>query len=394
MSALGVQGDPDGWQGAGYTIRAVAGQLANELDVADASGGGGLRQSWYGPMSEAYQNLWSHRYGRYGDLVYQAGRAATALIDFGEALIGLQQAAWDLERQWLGLGLHLSADGFSFALPFGHESLAQEAQAALRASLAESERDIEAMWTDIRTAVGDLVTVLESVLDALADYTAIELGAIGWTASTVWKGMGGPLGLIQTAMDQLDAYTVRTAADLGSEADGLKQAFYQDGDRGVRAAIIGVEDDADQAVAAAGHLDRYVKIGDKAFAAIAIGLTAADTYGSVRKQGVDSGLEHNAGNWASLAASFAVPAGLDLVLGIGAVSAAVAAAPAIVAIGVGVGVVAVTAIVSVGVGNWVQSSVDHHQKGTTRVLNDIGHGVENASVWGATETHLIPDSAM
>ena len=115
MSALGVEGDPDGWQGAGYTIRAVAGRLASELDGADASGGGGLRQSWYGPMSEAYQNLWRQRHARYADLIYQAGRAASALIDFGEALIGLQQRAWDLERQWLGLGLHLSADGLSFA---------------------------------------------------------------------------------------------------------------------------------------------------------------------------------------------------------------------------------------------------------------------------------------
>jgi hypothetical protein len=390
MSALGVQGDPDGWQGAGYTIRAVAGQLANELDIADASGGGGLRRSWYGPMSEAYQSLWSQRYGRYGDLVYQAGRAATALIDFGEALIGLQQLAWNLERQWLGLGLHLSADGFSFALPFGHESLAQEAQAALRASLGESERDIEAMWNDIRAAVGDLVTVLESVLDALGDYSVIELGAIGWTASAVWKGMGGPLGLVQSAMDQLDAYTVRTAADLRSEADGLKQAFYQDGDRGVRAAVIGVEDDADQAVRVAGQLDRYVKFGDKAFTAIAIGLTAADTYGSIRKQGVDSGLEQNAGNWASLA----VGLGIGAVMGSAAVVAAVAAAPVLVGVGVGVGAVAVTAIVSVGVGNWVQSSVDHHKKGSTRVLNDLGQGVENASVWGATETHLIPGPAI
>jgi hypothetical protein len=378
VSALGVQGDPDGWQGAGYTIRAVAGQLANELDSADVSGGGGLRQSWYGPMSEAYQNLWRQRHARYADLIYQAGRAATALIDFGEALIGLQQRAWDLERQWLGLGLHLSADGLSFALPFGHESLAQEVQAALHAFLGESERDVAAMWADIRSAVGDVVTVLESVLDVLADFDAIELGVIGWTAATAWKGLG-LAGVLQGAMDQLDAYTVRTAADLRSEADGLKQAFYDDGDRGVRAAIIGVEDDADQAVTVAGELDKYVKFGDKAFVAIAIVQNAADTYGSIRKEGVDGGLEHNAGGWTSLAVG----------LGIGAL-VSTAGAPVLV----GVGVLAVTAVVSVGVGDWVQSSVDHHKKGTTRVLNDIGQGVENASIWGATETHLIPDSAI
>ena len=379
MSALGVQGDPDGWQGAGYTISAVAGHLANELDSADVSGGGGLRRSWYGPLSEAYQNLWRQRHARYADLIYQAGRAATALIDFGEALIGLQQRAWDLERQWLGLGLHLSADGLSFALPLGHESLAQEVQAALHAFLGESERDVAAMWTDIRAAVGDLVTVLESVLDALADFDAIELGVIGWTASTVWEGLGGPLGLLQTGIDQLGAYTVRTASDLKDEADGLKQAFYDDGDRAVRASLISVEDDADQAVKVAGKLHSAVEVGDKAFAVIAIGLTAADTYRSIRKNGVDRGLEDNAGSWASL----------TVALGIGAL-VSTAGAPVLV----GLGVVAVTAVASVGVGHFVQSSVDHHRQGTTRILNDIGQGVESASVWGATETHMIPDSAL
>ena len=378
MSALGVQGDPDGWQRAGYTIRAVAGQLANELDSADVSGGGGLRQSWYGPMSEAYQNLWRQRHDRYADLIYQTGRAATALIDFGEALVGLQQRAWDLERQWLGLGLHLSADGLSFTLPFGHESLAQEAQAALHAFLGESERDVAAMWTDIRSAVADMTTVLESVLDALADFDAIELDVIGWAASMAWRGTGW-LGLLQESVDQLSQYTVRTAADLKDAADGLEQAFYQGGDRGVRAALIGVEDDADQAVAVAGQLDKYVKVGDKAFVAIAIAQNAADTYGSIRKEGVDSGLEQNAGNWTTLAVG----------LGIGAL-VSTAGAPVLAV----VGVAAVTAIVSVGVGDWVQSSVYHHKKGVTRALNDIGQGVEDASVWGATETHLIPGSAL
>jgi hypothetical protein len=344
-----------------------------------------LRQSWYGPVSEAYQGLWRQRHDRYADLIHQAGRAATALIDFGEALIGLQQRAWDLERQWLGLGLHLSADGLSFALPFGHESLAQEAQAALHAFLGESERDVAAMWTDIRSAVGDVTTVLESVLDALADFDAIELDVIGWAASMAWRGTNWP-GLLQDSIDLLGQYTVRTAADLKGAANGLEHVSYQDGDRAVRSAAISVEDDADQAVAVAGKLHTWVGIGDKAFAALAIGLTADETYRSIRKQGVDGGLESNAGNWASLATGL----GIGAVLGVGAVSAAVAGAPLLVA----VGLVAATAVVSVGVGDQVQSSVDHHKKGTSRVLNDIGQGVENASVWGATESRLIPDSAL
>ena len=178
---------------------------------------------------------------------------------------------------------------------------------------------------------------------------------------------------------------MRTASDLKGEANALRQTFYEDGDRGVRAAIIGVEDDADQAVTTAGEFDRYVKLGDKGFTAIAIAVTAAQTADAIRQHGTDRGLEQNAGDLASLA----VGVGIGAVLGISAVAAAVAAAPVLVS----VGVVAATAIVSVGVGDWVQSTVNHHQQGTTRALNDIGRDVESASVWGATETHLIPESA-
>ena len=90
MSALGVTGDPGGWQHASDTIAAAVRQLADELDAADAQGGSGLRGAWYGPVADAYQELWSKRHGRYGDLLYQARRAASALVDFGERLANLQ----------------------------------------------------------------------------------------------------------------------------------------------------------------------------------------------------------------------------------------------------------------------------------------------------------------
>ena len=189
MSALGVTGDPAGWQHASDTIAAAVRQLTEELDAADVHGGSGLRGAWYGPVSDAHQELWSKRHGRYGDLLYQVGRAAGALGDFAGRLWNFQVRAANLESQWLSLGLHLTADGLSFTLPWGWENLEHELQSLLHARVAEAVRDVEAMWDDIRGAVSDLVTIVGSVIDAAEDFGAIELsvigGAIAWEAKAV-----------------------------------------------------------------------------------------------------------------------------------------------------------------------------------------------------------------
>jgi uncharacterized protein YukE len=389
MSALGVQGDPDGWTNAGHTIRAAASQLADDLDAADASGGSGLRQSWHGPMSDAYQDVWNRRYGRLGDLIYQAGRAATALIDFGEALVGLQQRAWDLERQWLGLGLHLSADGVSFALPFGHESLAQEVQATLHAFLGESERDIEAMWADIRAAVGDLVTVLESVIDALEDFVMIGVSVDEWVASTArdvasitWHDVRqDPFPLLRDFLDTEATYLKQLANNAEKSAVKLKADAAKDGDEFARLAAQDTEHDAEDSVKVA---DEY---GDDAdsdagpLMVIAATVTAVETAVAIHRHGAVNGIEENLGSMASLATAVGIAAG--------AAALVAASAPVLVP----VGVMVVGAIACAGVGHLVQSEADSHRKGTDQALTAIGHGIERASVLGAKETDLIPGIA-
>ena len=134
------------------------------------------------------------------------------------------------------------------------------------------------------------------------------------------------------------------------------------------------------------QLDHYAKFGEKALGGLAVVTTAAETYHSIRKDGAVRGLEENAGDWASLAAGGAVGIGLGIAGG----ALIAAGAPEIL---VGVGVVAVGAVVCAGVGDVTQSYVNRHQKGATRVLDDIGHGTEKAAIWGADHTGLTPESA-
>jgi hypothetical protein len=346
MSALGVQADPGGWQHAGSTLAAVVTQLTGELDTADVIGGSGLRPSWSGPVSEAYQDLWSRRKTRYQDLIHQVSRAESALVSFAAALANFQVRASDLERQWLGLGLCLSIDGMSFALPFGHESLTHDVQALLHARLADAESDIAAMWRDITEAVGDVVTALGSILDALADFDLLELGAIGWATGQTWDAMrSGWTGTLQSAIQLLDDDVVDHDASLAAD----------------------LVDKVDLASDLIEHGLTYV----------AIGITVAQTDASIRKDGVDRGLENNAGNWASLGAGIA--------LGVGATALIAAGAPEVLVV---VGAAVVGAVVCAGVGAVVQSSVNHHRKTATRDLNDIGQGVEQASIWAADHAGL------
>ena len=249
MGSLGVHGDPDGWLTAGYAIKAALDQAEYDLETAGGSGGTGLRPAWHGPVADAYQEAWGRRRDRYNDMIAHARRAVSALTDFGSRLADLQRQAYNLEQQWLGLGLHLAGDGLRFMLPWGHENLPHAAQMSLSSWLHESEQDVEAMWADIKAAVDDLVTVLESVIAALADFDLLEVGAMGWVMSTTWDALShDPFSTAKDVIHELDQYTLRTAWDVWFEARGLKQAFYKDGDEAVRASIRAAEDDAVQAV--------------------------------------------------------------------------------------------------------------------------------------------------
>jgi hypothetical protein len=394
VTALGVYVDPDGWQNAGYTIRAAVDQLTQELDSADAGGGSGLRRTWSGPVADAFQNHWSGRYDRYGDLLYQAGRAANALIDFGGRLIDLQRQASLLEHQGLSAGLHLTMDGLGFMLPFGHENLVQEAQATLHYFLGESEREIAAMWTDIRMAVCDVVTVLESVSGALEDFQLLALDVTGDVVEWAVRGavndfIKDPLSVAGDFLDdEFKVFEIR-AAHNEAVAKLLAKDWAGDADSDLRAAASSLVDDAESEVGVVKSYGEFVGHADIALAAVGAVVTIGETYVIACKQGWVSAFEDRAGDWARLAVAPVVGAGVDALLGTAAVAGIVASVPFLAT----VGVVVVTGIVCVGVGDIVQHEVDHHRAGTSRVLTDIGHEAEQAAIWSATETGLIPQSA-
>ena len=396
IGALGVQGDAEGWQHAGYTIGAVVNQLAEELDAADACGGSGLRPSWSGPTAEGYLELWARRHGRYGDMIYQASRAANALINFGERLADFTFRASDLERQWLGAGLHLTADGMWFMLPIGHENLAHEAQAILHSCLTQSENDISAMWADIKVAVDDVATVLESVLTALTDFSALELSVLGTGAGLAFDGAAWEIknalhDIGGTGGDVLshEAAIFKARADHNLKvANLLAKKWAEDGDHDARIAGESLVHDAKTDVKMAKGFNDLADTAGHALLLVQIGIAVVGTGLDARKVGLANGIEDNSRGWAELAAGAAASAGVDALLGTAVAAGAVASAPVLV----GVGAVVVTGVVAVGVGDVVQHQVDKHRAGTTRVLDDIGHGIEQASVMGTTETVLIPGS--
>jgi hypothetical protein len=359
VSALGVTGDPSGWQHASDTIAAAVRQLTDELDAADAQGGSGLRGAWYGPVADAHQELWSKRHGRYGDLLYQAGRAAGALGDFAGRLWNLQVQAARLESQWLSLGLHLTLDGMSFTLPWGWENLEHEIQSLLHARLAEAVREVEAMWEDIRGAVSDLVTIVGSVADAAEDFEAIELGATFAAVSWAVKGTVG--GYIKNPLS-LGHDVLETEADIFKREADLGEKWSEDADHDVETAV-------------ADDFEDFAKVGGSVLLVGAVAVTLGQTYLTARKTGWVDAIEDHAGDWTSLGAG----AALGVVVGGVATAALVAAgAPvALAAIGVAVGI----GVVAMGVGDVTQWYVDDHKKQVGHALTDIGHGIEDAATW-------------
>lgn len=385
MSALGVYGDPGGWQHAGETIAGVVAQLADEINHADTVGGSGLRYSWSGPVAEAYLEQWHHRYRRYGDLLYHAGRAANALVDFAGRLLDLQRRAYDLEVNYRSLGLHLAGDGLRFMLPLGHENLAHEVKAALTTALHKSECDIAAIWVDAREAVADVVTILESVIDELAGFQAIGVGIVGAGVSWAFgeaKGLGhdfardfvaDPLAEGAHVLKDVSVVAEARAEHVLKVAQILDKEWSASLDGDVRRAGSSLLRDARTDSAVAEDFTGYADVGEHAMTLAAVGMTATGTYFDARKHGWTTALEDNAGGWASIAAGAGASAAIEGVLGIGAVAAVAAASPVLVT----VGAVVVGGVVAAGVGALVQHEVDHHRAAVGHALHDIGGGIRD-----------------
>ena len=225
MGSLGLHADPDGWLNAGYSIRTLMDSLDSELYDADRIGGAGLSEHWAGPVAEAFTGHWSGLRSRAEDLIAQGRRAAAAITDFGGRLEDFVRRAADLESYWLSFGLQLGLDGMHFALPWGFEQLSPVHQVSFHQWLTESERDVTAMWSDIRAAVDDVVTALESLIAAFEDFAVLELGALPGRRWSVRDYFADTMGQLpqRHAQPCPTACFAETAADATSYA-GLLEA--------------------------------------------------------------------------------------------------------------------------------------------------------------------------
>ena len=188
MGSLGLHADPDGWLNAGYSVRTLMDSLDSELYDADGTAARGCPRTGPGRSRRPSTGHWSGLRSRAEDLIAQGRRAAAAITDFGGRLEDFVKRAADLESYWLSFGLQIGLDGMHFALPWGLEQLSPEHQVSFHQWLTESERDVTAMWSDIRAAVDDVVTALESLIAAFEDYAVLELGA---AAGLVGGDLGG-----------------------------------------------------------------------------------------------------------------------------------------------------------------------------------------------------------
>jgi hypothetical protein len=390
MSALGVHGDPVGWQHAGHTCGAAVTQLTAALQAADTVGGSGLQPAWHGPVAESYLAAWKTRHEHYGDLIHQVQRASAALIDFGERLADFQVRAARLESHWLSMGLHLTADGLQFTMPHGYASLAHEVLATLHGFEAEAASDVTAMWHDIAGAVTDLMTILESVIDGLEDYQAISYtavsAALGWAFKTTineWRkdpwGRGDEVIFHRfEAMGTEAEHNLKVAKVLAAE-------WSKDADPDVQAAGRAVLRDAEDDFTATRGLEAVGKAGGIILTAVTVGTAVVKTAATARKTGWINSIEDHSYDLAYAAAAIGVTAGTDALMGTAVVVGAAAAAPILVP----VGIVVAGGLVCAGVGSLAKYEVDRHRAGTTRVLTGIGDGIKDAGV----DTGLIAQPA-
>jgi hypothetical protein len=379
MGSLGLNADPDGWLNAGYTIRTLMDSLDNELSDADRVGGSGLAAHWAGPVADAFTGHWGGLRPRVEDLITQGRRAASAITDFGNRLADLVRQAHQLEEYWLGCGLQLELDGIHFTLPFGFEHLPHEHQLSFRQMVTESERDLTAMWDDVKAAVDDVVTVLESLIDAFEDFAVLDLGVGAGLVGGYLNGYrtnlpslaSDGLSVLSEGLDYAAPRALDAAYDMVVDASHDGQAVA---DVATKLAVGSAK--------AAGVLDDVVKVGGPVLYVAAVGVTAWQTYDTAKKKGWVNGIEDHAGDWGGLAAGIAVTV------------LAPVEAPVIG--------VALAGIVAYGVGYGVQRWVNDNRTSINQGLTVIGHGagvtakavgngVEDAAGWEATHVGLPGD---
>lgn len=359
MGTLGVHADPDGWLNAGYSIRTLMDSLDSDLDDADRIGGAGLAAHWNGPVADAFTGYWCGVRSHAEDLIAQGRRAASAIIDFGGRLEDFVKRAAQLESHWLSFGLQLGLDGAHFALPWGFEHLPAAHQVSFQQWLSESERDVTAMWSDIRAAVDDVVTILESVIDAFADEAVLGLGALSVAAWSTRDYFADTVGRAGDILDASKPYFRQLAADADSRAS-LLSSDVDLADPADQPAVADLAAQAEVQAGVADNLSTAIRVAGPVALVGANLLTLNKVVSDAGTQGWRVSLEENAGAIASTVTADAITVSCDAVLpGFGPVVGPIAAG-----------------VVAAGVGFAVQEVVDH-RKAIGHALTDVGHGAED-----------------
>lgn len=354
MAGLSVTGDPDGWLDAGRAVSTLMAQLDSELADANRVSGAGLTNLWQGPAASAFATDWTARRSRYEDLIDHAQRVAQAITGYGEKLLGLVQAAANLESTWCSVGLHLLESGAGFMLPPGVESMPTGTQLNLSQALTQSEHDVRQLAADAAGAAEDLAIALGAAIAALLAFDLIEVGVLRSVAAGVYD---------EFKQDNLDSWVERTkliidelkpiANDAADSADSLDTFItsYMAGaspEDQVQLAASGLPADAHDIATATSGLSKGLEVGGYVALGAANFAASYKVTQDAEREGLRASLERNAGLIASTATADAIAV----------------AFPEAGPVGVAAG-----AIVAAGVGYTVQTIVDHRQA--------IGHFVED-----------------
>jgi hypothetical protein len=359
MAGLRIEGDPDTWLDAGYSVKTLAARLEGELSDADTFGPQALARSWYGPAAGAFSSSWGTRRARYEDLVDLTRRAGQAITSYGEALHEVQEHARVLEYTWCAAGLVLS-DGF-FVLPAGLELLPSAVRMSLERTLSDALRDVENLEADVAAGVVSLALGLNPVIALLAEFALAGVGSLSISE--------------------------------------IEHEFMEIAENPITAGVIGMIPDLTKELASILPDTRLVsgiaKDGDPVLDVV-YGVDAVwDVVHDARHEGYLASIEQNAPGIASTAVGIGVGGLVTGVLTAGGVILVAAGAPEI-AVGVGVVVVGavVTGVVAWGVGQVVQGVVDHHRQAINQAVDIMGQGAEVVADDGEDAVKKVGSDAM
>jgi uncharacterized protein YukE len=359
MAGLSIQGDPDSWLDAGYSVKALAARLESELSDADTFGPQALARSWYGPAASAFSASWATRRARYDDLVDLTRRAGQAITSYGEALQEVQEHARVLEYTWCAAGLVL-ADGF-FVLPAGLELLPSAVRMSLEKTLSDALRDVESLEADVAAGVVSLALGLSPVIALLAEFALAGIGSI--------------------SISEIEHEFMKIAENpITVGLIGMIPALTQK--------LAGVLPDTEL-------VDGIAKDGDPVLDVLDALDATWDVAHDATREGLLASLEQNAGGLTQTAVAMGIGGAVTGVLAAGGVLLIAAGAPElVVGVGVVVGATVVTGLIAAGVGHEVQTVVNKHKQAINQGVELMGQGVEVIAHYGEDTAAKVGSDAM